>query len=198
MKKVVKKERLRYFEILTNVGSVAHAGYAKSKSELFLSMSNFSRNNLDLRNLDLRKLKLNEDMINCNFKGAKLPNFQVPQNKEITVYKKAKHEGSQYLVTMIIPKEARRTGCLFPNKKCRAEFAIITKIERIIWDYDRGKPVAVESNQKIVYSGWLGYRFPYELGKKVFPDGYNGDIGVECTNGIHFFMKKKDALEYTL
>ena len=36
----------------------------------------------------------------------------------------------------------------------------------------------------------------YEPGKIVYPDKYDPDIRVECTNGIHFFQTYEEAEEF--
>ena len=40
------------------------------------------------------------------------------------------------------------------------------------------------------------YDFIYSKGKIIYPDSYNDDIRIECTNGIHFFITKKEAKEW--
>ena len=39
--------------------------------------------------------------------------------------------------------------------------------------------------------------FYYRLGEIVYPDNFDPDPDVVCTNGIHFFGTVKDAVEYT-
>jgi hypothetical protein len=36
----------------------------------------------------------------------------------------------------------------------------------------------------------------YVQGEMVYPDKYDDDIRIECTNGIHFFISKREAEEY--
>ena len=36
----------------------------------------------------------------------------------------------------------------------------------------------------------------YQAGEMTYPDGYDPDIRIECTSGIHFFMTKQEAEEY--
>jgi len=38
--------------------------------------------------------------------------------------------------------------------------------------------------------------FKYEKGKVIVPDKYCDDIRIECSNGIHFFMTRKEAVEF--
>lgn len=39
-------------------------------------------------------------------------------------------------------------------------------------------------------------RTVYRVGKIIRPDLFDEDIRVECTNGIHFFITRKEAEEY--
>jgi hypothetical protein len=36
----------------------------------------------------------------------------------------------------------------------------------------------------------------YEVGKEVFPDSFDKDKRIECSNGIHFFMRRAEAEAY--
>jgi hypothetical protein len=79
------------------------------------------------------------------------------------------------IATLLIPAEANRTASLI-GRKCRAEFAIVVE----------GNDSAGHSRKGIKYT----------KGETVYPDKYDGDIRVECTNGIHFFLTPEEAEEY--
>ena len=36
----------------------------------------------------------------------------------------------------------------------------------------------------------------YTAGERIYPDSYNDDWRVECTNGIHFFMTREEAEDW--
>ena len=36
----------------------------------------------------------------------------------------------------------------------------------------------------------------YRIGEMVYPDSFDNDRWNECSNGIHFFMDKQDAIIY--
>ena len=38
----------------------------------------------------------------------------------------------------------------------------------------------------------------YEVGEYTFPDSYDPDPRIECSNGIHFFLTKQEAIEWLL
>lgn len=100
------------------------------------------------------------------------------------------------IVKLEIPKEAMRTRgwksyakSIFydsSNLKCRASSAKVlsitvsskTKIKEARSDYDPD--------------------FLYEVGKVVCATKYNQSRSAICTRGIHFFMKRSDAVNYKL
>ena len=84
-----------------------------------------------------------------------------------------------------IPEAARRTATPI-GRKCRAEFAEVLSIE----DRD-GSRAAIDK----VMSRRGGGLF-YCVGETVRPDAYDDDPRVECTNGIHFFLTRKEAEEW--
>ena len=38
--------------------------------------------------------------------------------------------------------------------------------------------------------------FVYEVGKQIKVKDFNNDVRIECSNGIHFFITFKEALNY--
>lgn len=36
----------------------------------------------------------------------------------------------------------------------------------------------------------------YKVGEMVYPDKFDDDRWIECSNGIHFFINKQDAINY--
>lgn len=36
----------------------------------------------------------------------------------------------------------------------------------------------------------------YKVGEVVYPDSFDENRWCECSNGIHFFVDKKDAIDY--
>jgi hypothetical protein len=142
--------------------------YRADLSGANLSGANLSGADLSWANLSWANLS------EANLSGAKLPKFQIPQEGTLTVWKKAKYG---VLVKLLIPENARRTGSLV-GRKCRAEFALPLEI------YNSSKEVETTKG------------FKYTKNTLVYPDSYNDDIRIECTNGIHFFLTKEEAEEY--
>ena len=72
-----------------------------------------------------------------------------------------------------IPAKAKRVGG-FIGRKCRAEFAVV-----------------LEGNGNSQHNG-----MEYKVGETVKPDTYDPNPLVECSNGIHFFISKQEAIDY--
>ena len=145
-------------------------------------LRNADLRNANLRNADLRNANLlganlrNANLLGANLRNADLPHFQIcPEEGAFIAFKKV---GSS-IVKLLIPSTARRNSCL-TGRKCRAEFVEVLEV--------CGKdqtPISGHDCQTM-----------YTKGKTVYPDKYNDDIGVCCTNGIHFFVTKKEAEEW--
>ena len=114
-------------------------------------------------------------------KGANtvLPHYRIaPEVGSFIAFKKLRNN---IVATLEIPAEAERTSSLI-SRKCRAEFA---------------KVVALSSDAVVGYAKHQSPgAFPYRVGEIVRPDSFNDDIRLECTNGIHFFMTRREAEEY--
>ena len=132
----------------------------------------------DLQGADLRWANLQwADLRGANLYVAdltdtKLSDFQIcPQGGAFVAYKKIRTG----VIKLMIPEHAQRTSTLV-GRKCRASSVIVLEGPE---GYDR-------HTGKTFYKVW----------EEVFPDHYDGDIRVECTNGIHFFMTKQEAGNY--
>ena len=101
--------------------------------------------------------------------------------KKITSYKEA-YKG-HYLVKLEIPEDARR--CSATSFKCRCDRANVLEITRI----EDGESVDIITNTN--YGECV-----YKVGEMVIPDGFNEDRWQECSNGIHFFINKQQAIDY--
>jgi len=183
-------------------------------SGIDLSRSNLSRTNLSWTNLsktDLSEANLSEaDLFGSNLSKANLSGTNLSKanlsrvnlfgvdlsgvdlKKIIHLFRIVPEEGSfiawkksnnGYLIKLEIPAKAKRHNYI-ASRKCRAEFVKVLEI----WD---GKKKIREfqnctHNQKITY----------KIGKLVYPDKYNPDPLVECSNGIHFFLTKQEAKDW--
>jgi len=122
----------------------------------------------NLRGADLCGANLSE----ANLRGADLPNYSILPEKGSFVGFKKLADGT--ICTIEIPAEARRVCCL-TGRKCRAEFVKVLE----------GEGVSRHDNTTV-----------YKVGEIVRPDKFDDDIRIECSNGIHFFITRKEAEEY--
>lgn len=133
---------------------------------------------------------------------SKPEQIKLPPEGELIVYKKVVARASEYSldplsVTLIaklrIPKEARRICST--SLKCRAEYAEVLEF------------TTVDGRSPTFAKGWRVYSghnpsFEYKIGgivKASHPSylaEYIHDWRIECGPGIHFFLKRKDAVEY--
>jgi len=128
----------------------------------------------DLRNADLR----NADLRWANLESAKLPDFLiVPKEGEFYGYKKLSNDK---VVKLKIPADAQRVNAI-GSKKCRASYAIPVE--------DCG----TNSGGYCYNHRYNRYGCSYKKNVPAYPDSFNDDIRVECTHGIHFFMKREEA-----
>jgi len=149
-----------------------------------LSGANLSNANLSGANLSGANL-FDADLSGAILSGANLfdadlPYFQIPQDGDLTVWKKF---GGDCYGKLLVPEGARRTASLV-GKKCRAEFVKVLEI------------YSLNDNTVEVANGWYNKDFIYKVGETIYPDSYDDDIRVECTNGIHFFLTKEEALSF--
>jgi len=117
------------------------------------------------------------DLAGANLADARLSHFQIcPEEGSFTAWKKA--DGA--LLKLEIPADARRVSALV-GRKCRAEFARVLAV----FDAPEGKTNFPTQRGCV-----------YRLGEIVHPDSFDDDIRLECTNGIHFFMTRREAEEW--
>lgn len=126
----------------------------------------FLRNNVFKNNANLRDANLRY----ANLRGAKLSPFQiVPEEGSFIAFKKV----DAGVIKIMIPDDAKRTSTLV-GRKCRASHILV-------WEGSGKSPT---------------HTLEYREGEIVVADSYDDDIRVECTNGIHFFMTRKEAEEW--
>ncbi len=114
-----------------------------------------------------------------------------PKEGEFVAWKKAllcrpDKNAEDILVKLRIPADARRTTY---SVKCRASKAEVIGFEDL-----EGRPYELNEGEK-VYSFNLTDNIKYAIGETVYPDSFDENIET-CSNGIHFFYDKKEALEY--
>lgn len=90
---------------------------------------------------------------------------------------------SYLLIKLYIPANAKRSSAT--GKKCRCDRAKVLDITTL-----DGKQHVDEA------MSFQDPDFIYKVGEYVIPDWFDPDRWDECSNGIHFFINKQDAIDY--
>jgi hypothetical protein len=142
----------------------------------------------DLRGANLQGADLQEaDLQGANLRGADLQGAKnipaitaaqtlIAPSGELIGWKKCQ---DGVIVQLIIPRRAKRHNAT--GRKCRASYAKVAKI----FGAKEAKSLRDDS-------------FIYRVGRIVRPkNGYNADRWNECAGGIHFFLTREEAEEYS-
>jgi len=142
----------------------------------------------DLRNADLQGACLrNADLRNADLQGAEYIPFvpmSCPDEGDFIGWKKALNGKQEVIVKLLVTgRRSSSTG-----RKCRCDRATVIAIESIdgVTSYD----TATSKHDKA---------FVYIVGNEVKPkEPFCGNRWNECASGIHFFINRQEAVEYTL
>ena len=135
----------------------------------------------DLEGANLKRADLRGAYLKgANLEGANLPHFQIcPEEGSFVGWKKVQHK----VIKLLIPEGAARTSSLV-GRKCRASAATCIEVEG--HHYQKGEVI-----------GYSWGNFEWTFGEEIIPDSYDPDIRIECTHGIHFFMTRREAEEWS-
>ena len=173
-------------------GERADLSYA-NLSDADLRGANLSDADLSYANLsdaDLRGANLSDaDLRGANLSYAKanertaMYHLACPEEGAFIGFKKCNGAEECVLVKLEIPEDAKRSSAT--TRKCRCSKAKVISITGIVTrqEYDE----AFSQHDK---------RFVYRVGETVVPDSFDEDRWNECSNGIHFFITKKEAIDY--
>ena len=87
------------------------------------------------------------------------------------------------LVKLLIPADAKRSSAT--SNKCRCDKAKVLEIT----DFDGSNPIKSIINNNYVET-------QYVVDEIVYPDSFDENRWEECSNGIHFFINKQEAINY--
>jgi hypothetical protein len=158
-------------------------GAVKSGANLYranLSGANLYGANLsgaDLSGANLYRANLS----GANLYGAKIDDISIartqitPEEGAFVGWKKL---GNDAIAQLVIPHDALRLNA-YGSRKCRASKVVVQAIFGAESGYDN-------------HTG----KVLYEVGKEVIPDSFDDNKSVECSNGIHFFMRRAEAEAY--
>ena len=88
-----------------------------------------------------------------------------------------------FLVKLQIPEDARRSSAT--SRKCRCDKAMVLDITSL--DGNKHYDEVTNNNYKETV---------YKVGEMVYPDSFDENRWNECSNGIHFFINKEEAINY--
>ena len=138
----------------------------------------------NLRGADLR----GADLSYANLSGSKNLNCPIacPEEGSFIAFKKAYNAicNRCYIIKLEIPNDALR--CSATSRKCRCSKAKVISITNID---------GTEASVDVAYSGY-DREFEYRVGEIVNVDNFGTDRWNECAPGIHFFITRKEAVDY--
>ena len=142
-----------------------------------LSDANLSRANLYGANLYGADLS-GADLSDANLSALVATRRICPESGSFTAYKKLK---GGIIAELLIPANAARVGGIV-GRKCRAECALCVSL----------------SEGTSARSGRHSSTAVYTVGEITWPDAWDPNPLVECASGIHFFMSRYEAEQYSL
>lgn len=145
----------------------------------------------DLKNINLTDANLNGvDLTtvylkNVNFTNAKGINDQCPKEGSFIGWKKCIGDNKiPYIVKLEIPVDAKRSSST--TNRCRCSKAKVLEIQNL-----DGTIADIEEVYSVFYN-----KITYKVEEIVQSDWFDKRFWVECSNGIHFFMNRVDAVKY--
>ena len=179
---------LRYADLSNADLSNADLIYANlSNADLrFADLRYADLSNANLRFADLRYADLsNANLSNANLRYAENIHIPIncPEKGSFIGFKKAQTDEEEVIVELLITEDAKRSSAT--SRKCRCSKVKVLSITSLD-----------ETEQyNVAYSSYDN-DFIYEVGKTVEPDSFDEDRFDECSNGIHFFITRQEAVDY--
>ena len=146
-----------------------------------LNVANLSK--ADLYGADL----VGADLVGANLVGANISvPIACPEEGSFIGFKKAsdKNNEIEYIVKLEIPEDALRSSAT--TRKCRCSKAKVLSITNLD---------GTDADTDIAYSSH-DPSFIYKIGEIVEVPDFNTDRWDECSAGIHFFITRKEAVDY--
>ena len=118
-------------------------------------------------------------LTDANLTGAKFPQITILPEGDLIGWKKLKNG---IIAKLQIPASAKRVNST--GRKCRAEFVTTLALYKSHQEFS-GVGIGIDDETT-----------KYEIGNTTFPDKFDPDFRVECSNGIHFFITREEAEAY--
>ena len=157
-----------------------------------LREANLSGANLSGANLSGADLR-GADLSGANLRLAKsIPSYACrlvcPEEGSFIGFKKARTTAPDFreaIVKLLITEDAKRSSAT--TRKCRCDKAKVISITSL-----DGK-----ENFTTAYS-YFDRIFQYTVGQTVVIDDFDEDRWNECSTGVHFFITREEAIDYTI
>ena len=134
---------------------------------------------VDLSGANLSEAYLSE----ANLSDANLPPYLVcPEEGSFTAWKKVR---GGVVLKLRVPARAKRVNAI-SGRKIRVSEA------KVVAAYRNGEKISEPS-----FWGLHTSCFLYTVGEIVKPDKFSDDIRVECTHGIHCFLTRREAEDWS-
>ena len=144
-------------------------------------LSDANLSDADLRGANLRDADLRgADLRGANLRDAKECYLSCPTEGSFIGWKKA----SGHIVKLRIPEDARRSSAT--GHKCRCDKAYVMEIQNM--DGTKATEDTVRSDHD--------KNFVYTVGATVEVPDFDDNRWSECAPGIHFFIDRREAVEY--
>ena len=157
-----------------------------------LDLSNWILDYASLSGASLKYASLNGASLNgASLDGASLDGainvpyipMVCPEEGAFVGWKKV----DNYIIQLEIPQDAKRSSAT--TRKCRCEYAKVLNILTLDGNNADVSEV-VNTNYKPSVT--------YKIGEIVRPDAWDDDRWRECSHGIHFFINRREAVDYEL
>ena len=163
-----------------NLDDADLAGANLSDADLY--RANLTRANLsdaNLYNTNLEKVILDMAYL-VDAKNIPYIPLSCPSENEFEAWKK---EEGKYLVKIQIPEDAKRLSAT--TRECRCDKAMVLDITSLDGEEHYNEVVNYNYTTTI-----------YKVGEIVYPDSFDENRWNECSNGIHFYINKEEAISY--
>ena len=146
----------------------------------------------NLRGANLRGANLwGANLWGANLMGAKnIPEILCarlmvcPEEGSFIGWKKCMNEEMIVIIKLLITEKVKRSNAT--TRKCRCSEAKVLDIQNL-----DGESIVTEYNHDS-----YGHITKYAVGEMVYPDSFDEDRWNECSNGIHFFITRQEAVDY--
>ena len=147
-----------------------------SFEDVLIYNSNLDNSNVEESNFDnIRLIENFGTLLNC------------PEEGSFIGFKKVFLGNNPLLCKLKIPADAKRSSAF--GRKCRCSKAKVLEI----WGKDCDGDYLVPISRGYSYHD---HTFEYKVGETIYPDSFDDNRWDECSNGIHFFITKQEAINY--